>query len=156
MIPSSLELWGIVGGAKCAKFDFGWTFERSFVTKPAHVDMHQDTIFFNACILRSYLSEPLTSLSCSLNAIIPCLKIQEHLRLRYCNFFDPFYNLNCSAWERAPWRRVTEKRHLFHSKRRSVRDRESNPGHLLGQQRRKTLSHPLRLIRVRLRHQVWF
>jgi hypothetical protein len=36
-------------------------------------------------------------------------------------------------------------RHLFHSKRRSGRDRESNPGHLLGRQRCKTLSHPLRL-----------
>jgi hypothetical protein len=25
-----------------------------------------------------------------------------HLRLRYCKFFNPFYNLNCSARERAP------------------------------------------------------
>jgi hypothetical protein len=51
---------------------------------------------------------------------------------RYCNFFNPFYNLNCTAWERAPWRRVTEKSHLIHSKRRSGRDRESNPVHLRG------------------------
>ncbi len=35
-----------------------------------------------------------------------------HLRLRYCKFFNPFYNLNCSARERAPWRRVTEKCHF--------------------------------------------
>jgi hypothetical protein len=32
-----------------------------------------------------------------------------HLCLRYCKFFNLFYNLNCSAWERATWRRVTEK-----------------------------------------------
>jgi hypothetical protein len=82
--------------------------------------------FFNACTLRYYLSKPLTGLSCSLNAVFPCLKMREHLCLRYCNFFNLFYNLNCSAWERAPWRRVTEKSHLFHSKRRSGRDRESN------------------------------
>jgi hypothetical protein len=31
-----------------------------------------------------------------------------HLRLRYCNFFNPFYNLNCSARERG----VTEKCHF--------------------------------------------
>jgi hypothetical protein len=28
---------------------------------------------------RMYLSKPLTSLSCSLNAVFPCLKMQEHL-----------------------------------------------------------------------------
>jgi hypothetical protein len=40
----------------------------------------------------------------------------------------------------------------FHSKRRSGWDRESNPGHLRGKQRCKTLCHPLRLcIRVCLR-----
>jgi hypothetical protein len=35
-----------------------------------------------------------------------------YLCLRYCRFFNLFYNLNCSAWERAPWRRVTEKSHF--------------------------------------------
>jgi hypothetical protein len=35
-----------------------------------------------------------------------------HLRLRNCKFFNPLYNLNCSARERAPWRRVTEKSHF--------------------------------------------
>jgi hypothetical protein len=35
-----------------------------------------------------------------------------HLSLRYFNFFNPFYNLNCSARERAPLRRVTEKSHF--------------------------------------------
>jgi hypothetical protein len=32
--------------------------------------------------------------------------------LGYCNFFNPFYNLNCSAWARVPWQRVTEKSHF--------------------------------------------
>jgi hypothetical protein len=32
--------------------------------------------FFNACILRYYLSKPLTILSCSLNAVFPCLKLR--------------------------------------------------------------------------------
>jgi hypothetical protein len=38
--------------------------------------------------------------------------------------------------------------HLFHTNRRSSRDRGSNPGHLLGRQRCKTLSRPLRLFTV--------
>jgi hypothetical protein len=32
--------------------------------------------------------------------------------LGYCKNFNPFYHLNCSAWERGPWRRVTEKSHF--------------------------------------------
>jgi hypothetical protein len=32
--------------------------------------------FFNACILWYYLLKPLASLSCSLNAVIPCLKMR--------------------------------------------------------------------------------
>jgi hypothetical protein len=35
-----------------------------------------------------------------------------HLCLRYCKKINQFYNLNCSAQERAPWRRVTEKSHF--------------------------------------------
>jgi hypothetical protein len=35
-----------------------------------------------------------------------------HLCLRYCNCFNPFNNINCSARERAPWPRVTEKSHF--------------------------------------------
>jgi hypothetical protein len=35
-----------------------------------------------------------------------------HLCLCYCKCSNPFYNLNCSARELAPWRRVTEKRHF--------------------------------------------
>jgi hypothetical protein len=34
-------------------------------------------LFFNACILRYYLSKPLTSLSCPLNAVFPCLKMLD-------------------------------------------------------------------------------
>jgi hypothetical protein len=33
--------------------------------------------FFNACILQTYLSKPLTSLSCSLNAVFPGLKMWD-------------------------------------------------------------------------------
>jgi hypothetical protein len=32
--------------------------------------------------------------------------------LGYFKVFNPFYNLNCSAWERASWRRGTEKSHF--------------------------------------------
>jgi hypothetical protein len=91
-------------------------------------------LFFNACILRFYLSKPLTSLRCSLNAVFPCLKMREHLC--FCNFF----NSACECWCR-----VTEKSHLFHPKPKSVRHRESNPGHPHGKQRPQPLSHPLRL-----------
>jgi hypothetical protein len=35
-----------------------------------------------------------------------------HLCLRYCKFFNPFYNLSCSAWEHVPWHRVSENRHF--------------------------------------------
>jgi hypothetical protein len=34
---------------------------------------------------------------------IPRPQELEHHRLRYFNFFNPYYNLNCSAWECAPW-----------------------------------------------------
>jgi hypothetical protein len=44
-----------------------------------------------------------------------------------------------------PRRSVTEKSHIFHTNRRSGWDQGSNPGHLRGRQRCKTLSHPLRL-----------
>jgi hypothetical protein len=55
------------------------------------------------------------------------------------------YNLNCSAWEHAPRRRVTKKSRLFYTNCRSGRNQGSNPGHLRGRQQRKPLSHPLRL-----------
>jgi hypothetical protein len=72
---------------------------------------HDFFFFFNGCILWYYLSKPLTSLSCSLNGVIPCLKMREHLGLHYCNLLNPFYYLH--VWERAQWGRVTEKSHVF-------------------------------------------
>jgi hypothetical protein len=65
--------------------------------------------FFYACILWYYLSKPLTSLRLFYECGITRLQDVGHLRLRYCRLFNTFYNLNCSAWERAPWRKVTEK-----------------------------------------------
>jgi hypothetical protein len=44
-ISSSSEL--LVDGAKCAKFDFGWTFKHTFFTKPVHIvpaDIYQGMI----------------------------------------------------------------------------------------------------------------
>jgi hypothetical protein len=46
--------------------------------------------------------------------------------LGYCKVFNPFYNLNCSAGERAA-KQGYRKEQLFHTKHRSGRDRESNP-----------------------------
>jgi hypothetical protein len=65
----------------------------------SHVSLQSSYLFFfNACILRNYLSKPLTSLSCSLNVVFPCRPQDEgHLRLRYCKFLNSFFNLNCSA-----------------------------------------------------------
>jgi hypothetical protein len=37
--------------------------------------------FFNACF-----EKPLTRLSCSLNAVFPCLKMREHLHFCHCKF----------------------------------------------------------------------
>jgi hypothetical protein len=54
--------------------------------------------FFNACIFRYYLSKPLTSLSCSLNAVFPCIKMREHLCFCYYK-----------CLRTCPQRRVTEK-----------------------------------------------
>jgi hypothetical protein len=48
------------------------------------------------------------------------LKMREHLCFHYCQFI-PFYNLYCTAWERALKRRVTQKRQLFHTNCTSVR-----------------------------------
>jgi hypothetical protein len=43
---------------------------------------------------QNHLSKPLTSLSCPL--------MREYLRFRCCKFLTSVFNLNCSAWERAP------------------------------------------------------
>jgi hypothetical protein len=47
-------------------------------------------LLFNACILRYYLSKPLTSLSCSLNAVFPGLKIWDTFACATANFLTHF------------------------------------------------------------------
>jgi hypothetical protein len=81
----------------------------------------------------------------------PGLKMREHRWWRHCKSFILFYNLNCSAWERAPTQGY-RKEPLFHSKRRSVRDRESNPSHLRGKQQHTHPGYPLRLTILDPRH----
>jgi hypothetical protein len=89
--------------------------------------------FFNACIHQYYLSKPLTSLSCPLNAVFPGLKmwdtfafncfdlkvrpgtgVQPHDSTDYLNL--QFFLSNCTVQlqclQRAPRHRVTEKRHF--------------------------------------------
>jgi hypothetical protein len=88
--------------------------------------------FLNACIFRYYLSKPLTSLSCPLNAVYPCVKMQEQMQLQIFSL----YIISFAVLENVPPRQGYRKEPLFHTKRRSGRDRESNPGHLLGRQRR--------------------
>jgi hypothetical protein len=83
---------------------------------------------FNACILRMYPSILSFETINKLELFFQCgitrpQDVGRHLSLRYCKFCKPFCIFNCSAWERAPWRRVTEKSHLFHSKRRSGKTR---------------------------------
>jgi hypothetical protein len=45
------------------------------------------------------------------------------------------YTVQLRCFQRAPGRRVTENSQLFHTNRRSGRDRGSNPGHMRGRQR---------------------
>jgi hypothetical protein len=53
--------------------------------------------------------------------------------------------ISIAVLEKVPLTKGYRKEPLFHTKRRSIPDWESNPGHLLGRQRHYTLSHPLRL-----------
>jgi hypothetical protein len=55
------------------------------------------------------------------------------------------YIISIAVLENVPPTQGYKKEPLFHTNCRSGRDRGSNPGHLRGRQRRKTLSHPLRL-----------
>jgi hypothetical protein len=72
-------------------------------------------------------------------------QLQDVRTLFFCNCkFLPCYDLNCSACERAPRFRVTEKSQLFHTKRRSGQNLVSNPGQLRDRQRLLPLSNPLR------------
>jgi hypothetical protein len=58
-----------------------------------------------------------------------------HLCLGYCKFLTQFIISIAMLENVPPCRRVTEKSHLFHTKRRSGQDQESNPGQLRGKQR---------------------
>jgi hypothetical protein len=54
--------------------------------------------FFFFRMYPSVLSfETINKLKLSFECGIPRRQDVGHLRLRYCNFFNPFYNLNCSA-----------------------------------------------------------
>jgi hypothetical protein len=90
--------------------------------------------FFNACILRYYLSKPLTTLSCPLNAVFPGLKMrytfafdcfltfkvrprtgvqpQSLNRLLATAIFLSNYTVQLQCLQRAHGRRVTEKSHF--------------------------------------------
>jgi hypothetical protein len=122
--------------------------------------------FLNACIFWYYLSKPLTSLSCPLNAVFPGLKMWDtfafhcldlkadpghrvwlitrvntdsptsslHRLLATAIFFIQLYSA-IAVLAMCPRTQGYRKMPLFHTKRRSGRDWESNPGHLLGRQR---------------------
>jgi hypothetical protein len=144
--------------------------------------------FFNACILRYYLSKPLTSLSCSLNTVFPGLNMWDTFAFDCCDFkvrpgtvltlkSDPGHRRQTWVCTDSPTSEVStdynpglhrqsnlevstdylllqlffiqyisiatcsrmqgyRKEPLFYTKRSSGRDRVSNPGHLLGRQRR--------------------
>jgi hypothetical protein len=51
----------------------------------------------------------------------------------YCNFFIQLYSA-IAVLATCPWTQGCRKEPLFHTRHRSVRDRESNPGQLLGRQ----------------------
>jgi hypothetical protein len=59
-----------------------------------------------------FRKQPLTSLSCSLNAVFPSLKMRDQLCLRYCKKITHFI-ISIAVLENEPPDRVTEKSHLF-------------------------------------------
>jgi hypothetical protein len=69
-------------------------------------------IFFSCGVLRySTQTWRNNTFRCLLRSL-PRPQDVDHVCLRYCKFFNPFYNLNCRVRERATWRRVTEKSHF--------------------------------------------
>jgi hypothetical protein len=100
---------------------------------------------------RMYLSNtnPLTILGCPLNVVFHILcglgpqdaRTPLFLLLQIFNLSI----ISIALLETCPGRRVTKRKNLFHTNRRSVRDRGSNPCHPQSKQRRKLLSYPLRL-----------
>jgi hypothetical protein len=55
------------------------------------------TAFFSSTIPLILLFETVIKLKLFFECGIPTPQDVGHLRLRYCNFFNPFFNLNCSA-----------------------------------------------------------
>jgi hypothetical protein len=68
--------------------------------------------FFNACILRYYLSRPLTSLSCSLNAVFPGLKLWDAFTCAKANFLTHFI-ISIAVLENVPPGAGLQKRANF-------------------------------------------
>jgi hypothetical protein len=100
--------------------------------------------FFNACILRYYLSKPLTSLSCSLNAVFPGLKMWDTFACATANFFTHFI-ISIAVPENVLHDAGLQKRATFSTLKVGLAGAGNRACHLRGKQRRKTLSHPLRL-----------
>jgi hypothetical protein len=89
--------------------------------------------FFVLFVLNDYFKEHLTSLKPSLGTLDPGLKMRRALCFCYCKCFNQLYSA-IAVLAACPGRKVTEKSQLFHTNRRSGRDRGSNPGHLRGRQ----------------------
>jgi hypothetical protein len=98
---------------------------------------------------RLYLldTEPLTRLSCSLNAVFQVLHgtvpqdsgIPLLLLLQNFNLFK----ISVALLENVSPTPVYRKEHIFYTNCRSGRDWGSNPGRLRGRQQLKPLSHPI-------------
>jgi hypothetical protein len=102
-------------------------------------------IFFNAFFLSN--NEVVVHLSDLWHAVLHVLRgprPQEIFASANANF--NLFIISIAVLENVPpYAGLQKKIQLFHTNRRSGRDRGSNPGHLLGRQRRYPLSNPLRL-----------
>jgi hypothetical protein len=76
------------------------------------VCIYKITFFFSRGVLRYFIQTwQNNSFWCLLRRLSRPQDV-GHLCLRYCKFFISFYDHNCSAQERAPCCRVTEKSHF--------------------------------------------
>jgi hypothetical protein len=88
--------------------------------------------FFNACILRYYFSQPLTSLSCSLNAVFPGLKMWDTFSCATAIFLT-YFIISIAVLENVPPGAGLQKRATFSTLNVGLAwTFESNPGHLRG------------------------
>jgi hypothetical protein len=100
----------------CVIYGHLWSFMSSMscMSHVIHVSCHSCIRWFffsrHSAIFHTDLAE-YNSFRCLLRRL-PRPQDVGYLCLRYFKFFNPFHNLNCSARERAPWRRVTEKSHF--------------------------------------------